>query len=165
MKYYTGVGSRKVPSVTARFMRELAVRLNRLGYILRSGGAEGADSAFEVGAGEKKEIWRADDATQEAMDIAARYHGAWHLCSDYAKKLHGRNAFQVLGRDLITPSEFVICWTPDGITSHADRTIKTGGTGTAISIASEHGIPVYNLNNKESTERFKLFARARCIGN
>lgn len=148
---YAGIGSRKTPEAILKKMTNIARFLDRKHYTLRSGGADGADTAFEKGVKFiYPELWYADDSTKEAEEIAARYHPAWHKLKRYHQKLHGRNVFQVLGEDLESPSEFVICWTPDGCECHEDRTFKTGGTGTAISIASEYGIPVYNLANKSS---------------
>jgi hypothetical protein len=141
--FYTGVGARKTPPHVLDLMTKLAEKLSLL-YILRSGGAKGADQAFEKGA-KFANIYYANDATVEAINIAGQYHPAWNKCQEWARKLHGRNAFQILGNDLAAPSKFVLCWTPDGAISHAERTIKTGGTGTAISIASAYGVPVYNL--------------------
>ena len=59
---------------------------------------------------------------------------------------------QILGLELDCPTEFVVCWTPDGCESHLKRTSKTGGTGLAISLASKLGIPIYNLYNEDSKE-------------
>jgi hypothetical protein len=84
-----------------------------------------------------KEIYRASDTTEEALSLAARFHPAWDRCSDHARRLLARNTFQVLGRDLRTPSKMVICWTVDGK--------DTGGTAVAIRLARESGIPVFNL--------------------
>ena len=142
--YYTGVGSRNTPPHILAIMTNLATKLSTNNYVLRSGGAKGADSAFEKGA-LWYEIYYANDATEKSIALAGQYHPKWNACKDWARKLHGRNAFQVLGDDLNTPSSFVICWTKDGAISHAERALTTGGTGTAISIASAHGIPVYNL--------------------
>jgi hypothetical protein len=154
MKYYTGVGSRTTPDNVLALMRSIAIVLRNQGYILRSGGAKGADTAFESGAGEQKEIYYASDATKDAMDIASIYHPAWNKCSSFAKKLHGRNAFQVLGRSLGYPSEFLICWTLDGCMSHPERSWGTGGTGTAISIAWANGIPVENLGRQDIYDKW-----------
>lgn len=146
--FYTGVGSRKTPADVIQLMHRIAAKAALSGYTLRSGGAEGADLAFERGCDSikgNKEIYYANQATQTAMDIAARFHPAWNRCSDYAKKLHGRNAFQVLGLQLAVPSERLICWTPDGCISHSTRSIQTGGTGTAISIAEASGVMICNL--------------------
>lgn len=147
-KYYTGVGSRQTPPHILTMMGFIAVKLAKEGYILRSGGAAGADTAFEKGAGEFKQIFTANHATSAAMDIAAKFHPAWRKCSDFAKRLHGRNSFQVLGYHLNQPSQFLICWTKDGCKSHTTRSINTGGTGTAISIADTYGTFVYNLANE-----------------
>jgi hypothetical protein len=144
-RYYTGVGSRNTPANILDLMKDIAHHLQRSGYTLRSGGAKGADSSFENGAGIDKQIFYANDTTPQAEAIAAQFHPAWNRCSEYARKLHGRNSFQVLGPNLNEPSELLICWTPDGCTTHNKRTIKTGGTGTAISIADAYGVKVYNL--------------------
>jgi hypothetical protein len=126
-------------------MTRIATKLRDAGFILRSGGAQGADSAFAAGAGKYAEIWRPEHCTPLAEEIAARYHPVWNRLTPYVKKLHGRNVFQVLGGNLATPSEFLVCWTPDGCVRHGARSIKTGGTGTAISIASAYGVIVNNL--------------------
>ena len=144
-RFYTGVGSRKTPEAILFVMTRIALFLNKSGYTLRSGGADGADAAFEKGAGQLKQIYRPEHATPEAMGIASSFHPAWHRCSDYAKRLHGRNAFQVLGLNLNEPSEFLLCWTPDACLTHAARSFSTGGTGTAISIANAYNVPVNNL--------------------
>ena len=155
MKYYTGVGSRETPEPILNIMHRIAIKMAQQNITLRSGHAVGADLAFEYGCdkgGGRKEIYLAYQATPEAMEMAAQFHPAWNNLQPYVKRLHGRNAFQILGLDLQTPSTCVVCWTKDGCTSHATRSIKTGGTGTAISIASHNQIPVYNLANAKHLE-------------
>ena len=49
MKYYTGVGNRNTPADILEDMEQIARVFARLGWVLRSGGANGADSAFELG--------------------------------------------------------------------------------------------------------------------
>ena len=134
MKVYAGIGSRKTPKNILSLMTKSARRLDSLGWTLRSGGALGADLAFELGAG-RKEIylpWR-------AYAMARRYHPAWDRCSPAARKFHARNCYQVLGRDLATPAEFVLCWTPQGKV--------TGGTGQALRIAEDYGVQIINMFN------------------
>lgn len=149
MMFYTGVGSRETPKTVQAAMTRIATRLQSEGYVLRSGAAEGADSAFEQGAGDSKIIylpWRRfrdhpspyHSVSEKAMEIASRYHPAWQLCNRYARLCHGRNVYQVLGLELDRKSAFVICWTRGGK--------ATGGTATAIRIAEAHAIPVYNLH-------------------
>lgn len=142
---YAGIGSRDTPVDVLAKMEGIARDLYVMGYTLRSGGAAGADSAFERGAGDMKEIFRASDATPASLELASKYHPAWHRCSEYAKKLHARNGFQVLGRDLFSPSQFVVCWTKDGG--------PTGGTGQAIRLATAYQIPVFNLFHADAMER------------
>jgi len=155
---YSGVGSRKTPREILEIMFFIAERMAVRGHLLRSGGAPGADSAFESGcdsASGAKEIFYARHATPESMELAGSLHPAWHRCGIYARKLHGRNSFQILGADLQSPSSGVICWTPDGCLCHESRSIRTGGTGTAISIASSHGIPVWNLARPDHLAKWR----------
>jgi len=81
--------------------------------------------------------------------MASVIHPAWYRCSDYVRKLHARNCFQVLGRDLRTPSSFLVCWTLDG----AD----IGGTRTAIVLARNHSIEVINLGFAEQLNRITQY--------
>lgn len=135
-------------------MFQIAQDLALEGYILRSGGAKGADQAFELGAGTFKEIYTPDNVCDRALQIAAEVHptgkGFFKL-KPYTQRLLARNVYQVLGRTLDNPVDFVICWTPDGCENHSTRSKQTGGTGQAIALASMLDIPVYNLYN--TTER------------
>lgn len=159
MKYYTGIGSRKTPEHILKLMTEYAKKLDTLGYILRSGGADGADTAFSNGSTNKQIFlpWKNfnnieseyTSASDKAFEIASKIHPAWSRCSQGAKKLHARNIHQVLGDDLTKPSEFVICYTKDGK--------DIGGTRTAIVLAKHMGIKVYNLGNTLSIDEFDIF--------
>ncbi len=171
MKYYTGIGSRKTPTEILDIMRKIGFKLAQIGWTLRSGGAIGADTAFYMGAHKASgnvEIYRPEhieqfETGQRALEIAEKYHPYWNNLSHYVKKLHGRNTFQVLGKNLNTPSKFVICWTPDGCKTHMMRNRQTGGTGTAISIANIRKIKIYNLANINdyseivNSKKLKLF--------
>ena len=160
MKHYTGIGSRETPKDILELMTQLAVQLEKKGYTLRSGGAGGADSAFEQGASTAKEIflpWRGFNGNtsklyridRKALDLAESLHPAWHRCSPGARKLHARNTYQVLGTDLETPSEMLICWTSNGK--------RVGGTATAIKLAESHGVEVINLGNNEGLAKAKAY--------
>lgn len=46
---YTGVGARNTPDRILDIMEHVGYVLAQRGYVLRSGGAEGADKAFEAG--------------------------------------------------------------------------------------------------------------------
>ena len=49
VKYYAGIGSRSTPEDVLDRMYKLAILLAKRSYTLRSGGANGADTAFEKG--------------------------------------------------------------------------------------------------------------------
>lgn len=154
MKYYAGIGSRQTPPELEPVIAHVVQICNAVVYTLRSGAAEGADQMFEKYAGMAELFlpWKPFGrvhvdgrrihygSSPEAFELAASVHPAWHRCSDAARKLHARNAHQILGTDLNTPVEFVVCWTPNG----AD----VGGTRTGIVIARKHGIPIWNLANE-----------------
>jgi hypothetical protein len=153
---YAGIGSRRTPPDVCLLMTKLAGELAVRDYVLRSGGAEGADKAFEAGAGDKKEIFRAKPPpSPEAYRVAAAVHPAWHRCSPAAKALHARNTYQILGRSLDSPVRFVVCWTPDGAEEGTSQ--KTGGTGQAIRIANRLDIPVFNLQRSTALKRLVEF--------
>lgn len=66
MPYFAGIGSRQTPQEILSLMRKTGASLTEKGLILRSGGATGADSAFEAGCDSihaKKEIFYAKDCT------------------------------------------------------------------------------------------------------
>ncbi|MHB8252041.1 DUF4326 domain-containing protein [Acidithiobacillus sp.] len=164
---FAGIGSRSTPDPVLQVMRKVAHRLSELGYTLLSGGAAGADSAFEEGCFGKKEIylpWPGFRHLQgrhcvtlpsaEAFRVAEAIHPAWKRLNDTAQALMARNSHQILGADLRSPVDFVVCWTPDGCESEATRSRTTGGTGQAIALADRWGIPVVNLaHGKAAMER------------
>jgi hypothetical protein len=155
-KIYTGIGSRETPFNTLNLMVRIGATLAGDGWTLRSGHAPGADQAFEDGAklrNGKMEIylpWRSfegadsspefvltQDYHPEATEIAMKFHPAWHRCSQGAKKLHQRNVYQIVGKELDTPTDLVICWTKDGA--------RKGGTGQALRMAEHLQIPIFDL--------------------
>lgn len=153
VKHYAGIGSRKCKSnvILLDKFTQVASILAKLDFILRSGHADGSDIAFEKGCiavGGHSEIylpWRGFNDSgsylfkinEKAYVLAKQVVPHWSNLSGSHKHLHARNAHQVLGYDLETPSKFVICWTPGGRIE--------GGTATAIRIAGLYGIPVFNL--------------------
>jgi hypothetical protein len=153
--YYTGIGARKTPQSVLLEMTVLGSILADAGFTLRSGGAVGADTAFEAGC--QKVNGDADifipwkgfqhhsstlyPPSSAALDIASVLHPAWHKCSSWARQLHARNVHQVMGQDIDTPSRFVICWTPGGE--------LTGGTALAMRVAMKFDIPVFNLEDED----------------
>lgn len=164
-KYYAGIGSRSTPEHIMTLMTKIAEILERKKYILRSGGAVGADTAFENGVTRYKEIFYRHSYSINGEEnvyykksdlsfadkILKEYHPSYKkggngIKNTTAKELLSRNTFQIFGVGEVTEnSKFVICYTPDG--AETVTTYDTGGTGQALRIASDYNIPVYNLKN------------------
>ena len=166
MNYYTGIGSRSAPNNILNFMMDLGYVLQE-SFILRSGGAPGCDLAFEHSVeARRKNIflpWKGfnNNVSQlyapslKSFEIAEEYAPYWKNMKPAVRKLMARNVHQVLGMKLDSPSQFLVCWTPDGAIGKQTITKNTGGTGMAIRVAEAYQIPVYNLNNIETLELFK----------
>lgn len=168
---YAGIGSRATPPEVLKLMEEIGYTLAKRGWTLRGGYAEGADMAFHIGAcmgnGKQENYipWKGFNGADPkngtmiiaselpdwptALSIAKEFHPAWDKCSQGVQKLLARNSFQIGGRDLETPVNCVICWTPDGA--------EVGGTAQAIRLAKHIGVPVFNLAIESDLEKLNDF--------
>ena len=147
---YAGIGARKTPDEFLCYMTEAAQFLEvSKHYTLRTGGANGADSAFEAGVGYHKmlKVYRASDtgdAAPRALEIAMRHHPKWFGLTGYVKDLMVRNVMILLGPQLDSPVDFVLCWTPNGEI--------VGGTGHSLRVAAAHNIPMWNFGIQPKRE-------------
>jgi len=152
---YAGIGARKTPKHILSHMTASAKFLASREWVLRSGGAHGADTAFEKGAGDSKEIylpWKGynnhlsdlHEVCEDALLLASTTHPNWERCSEGVRKLLARNNYQLLGKTLDDPVEFVLCWTPEGKI--------VGGTGQALRVAKAYNIDVINFGDMEPAE-------------
>lgn len=169
---YTGIGSRQTPKVILDLMTEIGIYMAKNNILLRSGGANGADSAFESGCdfvNGIKEIflpWEGfnnktgliNKNNKKAMAISEKTWNLrnmpvkWNNLKESTKLLMLRNTYQIMGIELTKPTNLVICWTPDGRAS--------GGTGQAIAMANyitiskrtNITIPVINLQIKKDRD-------------
>lgn len=158
MKYYAGIGSRETPPDIVAKMREIGRVLAMHQWTLRSGGADGADVAFESGARSVKgnwEIWnpRAGEVQKQswAIEEVAKYchEFPFSRMKPFTQVLLMRNMYQILGFDGDAPVKFVICWTKTEDPCHKDA----GGTRYAVRCAVAHGIPVFNLSRASDLEK------------
>ena len=154
MLTYAGIGSRQTPAAILATMTALAAQLAGRGWRLRTGGADGADTAFAEGCppalrtiylpwagyngvdGDAAVVLRAHER-EWAEQFVARFHPAWDRCRRGARSLHARNAAIIHGARLNRPVNAVICWTQNGV--------PVGGTATGIRMAEATGIEVVNL--------------------
>lgn len=167
-KVYTGIGSRETPIDVLELMEAIAYHLSKKKWVVRTGGAPGADDAFAQGAREHgadaAELylpfenfngWKWDtfsvarkEPQPEAYAIAEKYHPAWYRLGKNGRAFHARNVHQVLGFDVTEPelTSFVLCWTKNGR--------KVGGTAQALRIAEDYKIPIYNLGHESTLALF-----------
>jgi hypothetical protein len=167
MKYIAVIGSRDIPNEYYDKLADI-VRVLQRRYIIRSGGANGSDHVVtEYVAAHRRQIYipwdgfnglydssqtgviNAQKLTSKNLsyELAEKYHPYWHNLKDGAKRLMARNSHQVMGMDMETPVDFIVCYTKSGK--------ATGGTGQAIRIAEKMNIPVYNIKNEEDYKKLK----------
>lgn len=179
MKIYTGIGSRETPDDVIELMTLIGSALGSKGYTLYSGGALGADTAFETGCdrvGGQKRIflpWKGfgkkhgrvesdsdcftvpTEAKEEFNKLVEEYGDFNKGCATYIWSLMERNMLQILGPDLSCPSSGVVCWTPNGL--------EKGGTRWAIRLAKKKGITVYNLAIEDVRCKFESMVRDHAL--
>ena len=176
MKILTGVGSRETPREILEVMRRVCKKMVLQGYILRSGGADGADTYCAYGWGDawsedpevhdaeiyipwngfnelrtgQKNVVLVQDGKiiQQAHKILKEVHPAFDKLTRGPLALHTRNCFQVLGADLNTKSSIVLAYAKTDSKGN-----PMGGTATAINIAKREGIVVRNLYLEADLEK------------
>jgi hypothetical protein len=170
LKAYAGIGSRTISDHEYATITQVAAYLADHGWTCYSGNAPGADQAFGDGAkgdlcvwlpwwgfefqnhspgNTSARLWANVGDDPDGLAFVDRYHPAPGSLSDYARAFMARNAVQVMGYSwedsIVCPRvSFVICCAdplPDG-------TVK-GGTGQAVRIAIDHGIPVINIRTPQ----------------
>ena len=160
---YAGIGSRETSPEILILMALCGKILGQRGFTLRSGGADKADLAFEIGAQDgKKEIFlpwpgfnkskstlviENEKLLSEAREIARKYHPVFDKLKPSVQNMHTRNVMQALGQTMRDEdfSAFALCYTVDGG--------ATGGTGQAIRIMDSYGIPVFNLQKRDHVKQ------------
>ena len=180
MHYFTLVGSRQTPDDQAIILRNYAERLLRKGWTGRSGVSGSADMAlnhaiYDYDAPAEfyipweqfngyshgdlsgrviypKRLGNDKEATRMIMEV----HRFWGMLTRGAKCLHVRNAYQVLGRDLASPSDVLICWAP----VNRNGAVQ-GGTATAYNLAMKHEIACFNLAVPGQREALDLWLKSK----
>lgn len=174
MNYFTVIGSRGIRTTDIKDFVETAQRIHNTGKALfRSGHAMGCDYLAEVALAlngatfdEKHEIylpyagfnkgdsettpWHIDASQlpnyEEATTMTREAVPFFAKLTDFGRQAYIRNTYQVLGQDLRTPSQAVVCWAEWRDEQH--RWVK-GGTSAAVNLARQHNIPVINLIDGE----------------
>lgn len=163
---YAGIGHRGTPEKVRDMMTNIGSQLAKMGFILRSGNALGADQAWEEQVPKKmKEIFIiekkpvcphgivVDTITQEQWDfVVSHYHGGsgpFGRLSAYVQYLFMRNLNILCGKDLDDKVDFVAYW-HEG--EHCD-----GGTGHTIAMAKTLEIPCFNIWSEKDQQAMDEF--------
>lgn len=171
---FTGIGSRSITPQEQDVIIEISETLADVGFILRSGKADGADAAFQIGYQQYKNFtkqmipvqaeifipWdgfnKENRLLEDDWDIVfGENETAWQMVKRIHKRpdqlkhgprlLHMRNCAQVLGKDLDKPSLFVLyCADEEWITGEV-----SGGTRTAVELARSLGIRTFNIRRRK----------------
>lgn len=180
MKFYTGIGSRNTPEDILEIMSDLAFIFHKKGWTLRSGGADGADLAFEEGV--KRSLvdidrfpyfhdaniyipwknFRVVDDLWKDMYIHVTNKDVLRNAEIIASQIHPNwNACSRGAKALHTRNIFQVI-------GHWDEPFQskfvicwapisgdsvTGGTRTAVEFAKSLNIEVFNLAEKKSLDR------------
>lgn len=147
-----GIGARATPDFICTDMEYIAKEVVKSNGWIRSGHAEGADYAFEIGAGNRCIVYLPSKGFNSKLpmlgkqyqgydytnlEFTLKYHPNPGALSPFVRQLMLRSGAQILGINGDSPVDAVVCWTPDGKAS--------GGTGQGIRIAMDYGIPVFNM--------------------
>lgn len=156
---YAGIGSRNAPITIIRRSSHIAKRLEHQWFVLYTGGAYGCDTAFMAGTqfykcfmpssyhngrvANRQDLIDCSNLSNwnEALLLVNKYHPNPLALKPYATALMARNVYCILGEDLQSPVDFVLCWTPNAE--------DVGGTAQGIRIARDWNIPVFNLANDD----------------
>lgn len=172
MKYYSGLGSRETPGLILAIMTDIAKHLGERGYVLRSGAADGADSAFEEGADSVAK--RPDGEAVHSHDTGS-YLGHWWrhkeiylpkrgfnnhtsvhydqsgVAVDMAKEIHPNWAAcsdfarRAHARNVHQVLGQLLNQPSEFLVCWTPGGKAVGGTRTAIKVAERNGIEVINL--------------------
>ena len=179
---YAGIGSRQTPPAVLDAMARIAHALGNAGVALSSGGADGADHAFETGALRSRAPltvhtpwpgyngYRPGSDAPPSMtvihprpadtlngttyaDLARRHHPAWdRLRSRGVRALFVRNV-SILAGALDADGDVLPVRAVIAYTPNGlSRGRAAGGTGHTLRIAAELGIPAVNLSPRTPPE-------------
>ena len=166
-KAYAGVGNRDTPPEILAKMTEWSKKLSDLGFTLRTNGSDVPGDALELGANKveyylpwknfNKKKSRYDKPTEDAYELASKYHIVFDKLNDTVKALVAANSHVILGDNLRDPVLFVLAWSPDGAELSKECTARTGIANQPIKIAASLNIPVFNLHKPDAEMRLERF--------
>lgn len=108
--------------------------------------------------GDEGEQWKYVDEVEGSVlgckIIARLLHPNGKNLDPYALELHARNTYQIIGQNLNSPVQFVVCWTEGGR--------GEGGTGQALRLAKMLNIPILDFGVYDTQEGWYQMADYIC---
>jgi hypothetical protein len=175
-KIITGIGSRGTPESIQQFMSWCGYQIAEKGWVLRSGGAAGADKAFEYGISTWDKESKGTKKLRESMEIFLPWKGYENAPDDteheykykkeldvkaeeIAKRIHpawhncSYGAKKMHTRNIYQLLGYSLELQSDYVMCWTPDGKDVGGTRTVITLARELGIPVLNFFYKEDIEK------------
>lgn len=164
---YVGMGEQKIPKDYRNIVIEIAKELSDRGFIMRSGGSKGTETFFEKGTKfRNREIylpWNgfnekecnsignylctdklSRDLVNQAEELIAPHHSHWDKLNGTHKRLYIKQVFQLLGRNLDSPTNFVLYYG-----NESGGVIKNNAL-IGIKLAKRLMIPTFNLADRKT---------------
>lgn len=159
--------NRDAPPHVVEQMIEVAKKIEATGRQVRLTGLDGPEENIEKslrapelylpwdGFNDKKSKF--SYVSDNMLEIIGRFHGNWAGLKPGLQKIISSSARCVLGKNVQSVAVFMVCWSADGAESYREKTQQTGNLSVPLRIATEVGIPVFNLGKQGSLDRLNVY--------
>lgn len=164
-RYYTVLPGRVIPIDMLERMREIGMLLATRGYTIRSSETDKIERAFSEGVDSVngyKDIWmpksilkhgNTNTIQQRHIDVVKSVHPSYSLLNIELKTTFSRVAGQILGTDVSSRVDFIVCYSRIDLKKSIHVNYGSGVVEVAAAIASTYKIPLYNLFVEKDIEK------------
>lgn len=170
MTFYRPVavfGNKDFPERLVPVLERMLEKLNKFGYTARCSGRDAIDAVVERNP-IKKEVhlpWKNFNeknspftfTSDRARAVAKQFFPMYDGVKLGVQTFLATNVRVLMGKNVVSPALFAICWTEDGVESAKEKTSRTGFSGHPIAVASSLGIPIFNLEKPDAEQRFNFY--------
>lgn len=148
------MGPRKVTGKIQAVMTAFAQVLDNHRAILRSGGGEGTEAAFEAGSTLKVVYlpWNGFNGKEGAHYIpidakltAAHLHPSWAIANSETRLLLARDVLRLCGEDNKSPVKFLVYWDINEGTKATQSNTVVSNLSLIVKHAKSLNIPTFNM--------------------
>ena len=98
----------------------------------------------------------------QAFHHAAHYHKGYKKLPPVARFFLARDIHCILGKNLKSPINMLLCYSPDGVETRDKIEFKTtGNVSFPISVCHDINIPIFNLKNEDVIKRLVEFLKTQ----